>query len=250
VEDHLSFGPNKSSALAGKAILVTGASSGIGEAVAKAAAERGASVAISARTTSRLETLASEIEAMEYSVKILPTDLRDRAQIREMIEGTIDAFGGLDVLVNNAGVGHWKAISDADIDRWQDEIEVNLLASMYATRFAVEFMLKEQTGHIVFVSSLSGRFPGPEYPSYTASKAGLNAFADSIMFDLRRKGIKVTLIEPGAVDTAMQDENERGLDNLLCPFDVADAVVYALTRPDHVCISNIALLRSGNTEES
>lgn len=246
----MSFGPNKSSDLAGKAILVTGASSGIGEAVARAAAERGASVAISARTTSRLETLASEIEAMEYSVKILPTDLRDRAQIREMIEGTIDAFGGLDVLVNNAGVGHWKAISDADIDRWQDEIEVNLLASMYATRFAIEFMLKKQTGHIVFVSSLSGRFPGPEYPSYTASKAGLNAFADSIMLDLRRKGIKVTLIEPGAVDTAMQDENERGLDNFLYPFDVADAVVYALTRPDHVCISNIAMLRSGNTEES
>lgn len=240
---------NESSDLASKAILVTGASTGIGEAIALAAAERGAHVAIAARTTARLENLAGDIAPMAGSVKILPTDLRERAQIRTMIDETIHGFGRLDALVNNAGVGHWKAIADADIDRWEVEIEVNLLASMYATRFAIESMIEKKSGHIVFVSSLAGRFPGPEYPSYTASKAGLNAFADSIMFDLRGKGIKVTLIEPGAVDTAMQYEEERGLDKFLYPFDVADAVIYALTRPDHVCISNIALLRSGNSVE-
>lgn len=246
----MSLGTNAPSKLAGKTVLVTGASSGIGEAIARAAAERGAKVAISARTSSRLEDLASEIEKEAGGVKVLPADLRDRDQIREMIEGTVAEFGRLDVLVNNAGIGYWKAISDADIGRWQDEIEVNLLASMYATRFAVEFMLREQAGHIVFVSSLSGRFPGPEYPSYTTSKAGMNAFADSIMFDLKQQGIKVTLIEPGSVDTPMQDEDTRGKDRFLYPSDIADAVIYALTRPEHVLISNMALLRSGDTTGS
>lgn len=230
-------------------VLVTGASGGIGETVAIALAMEGASVAIAARRETELRRVARNIKAMGGSVTILPTDLRDRKQILSMIEDSVAELGGLDVLVNNAGVGHWEAIADAEIDKWRDEVEVNLLAPMYATRFAVDVMLKQLSGHVVVVSSLAGRFPGPGYPGYTASKSGLNAFTDSVLYDLSSKGIRVTLIEPGEVDTAMQSEEDRGSGKFLEPEDIADAIIFALTRPKHVCVSNIALVRSSMPEE-
>lgn len=105
-------------------------------------------------------------------------------------------------------------------------------------------MRRQGSGHIVFVSSLAGRFPGPGHPSCAAGKAGPNVFADPVMLDLRSKGIKVTLIERAEVDTPMQGDEDRGRDKFLHASDVADAIVFSLTRPARVCISDIALLRS------
>lgn len=224
-----------------KTALVTGASSGIGEATAKLLALAGVKVGLSARRPSELERVAAEIEAQGGTALVLPTDLRQRDQITSMVDKTEAAFGSLDILINNAGFGHWEPIASADPEAWQNEIELNLQGTMFATRCAVDVMLAQGSGHIINVSSLAGRNPGPGWPGYAASKWGLTGFTLSIQRDLPQKGIRVTLIEPGAVDTPMQDEEDRGLGKFLDPEDVAEAILYALKQPAHVCISSVQL---------
>jgi NADP-dependent 3-hydroxy acid dehydrogenase YdfG len=233
--------------LKGKIALVTGASSGIGEATARALANAGVLVGLAARRTSELKRIGKDIEATGGKVLILPSDLRDQTQIHAIIAETVNTLGGIDILVNNAGVGYWDAIADVEIDNWRNELEINLLGAMVTTRLAISVMLKQRSGHIVTVSSLAGRSPGPGWPGYSTSKAGLNSFTNSILYDqnLREHGIRVTLIEPGAVDTPMQADEERGTGKYLDPEDVADTIIYAVSRPKHVCVSNIALLSYG-----
>ena len=224
-----------------KTAIVTGASSGIGENIAKALAQSGVKVGLCARREGELERLSAEIKEQGGTAIVLPTDLRQRDQISAMVDKTIGAFGTLDILINNAGVGHWEPIANADIDAWQNEIELNLQGTMFATRFAVDVMLSKGSGHIISVSSLAGRYPGPGWPGYSASKWGLTGFMLSISRDLPQKGIRVTLIEPGAVDTPMQDEEDRGMGKFLNPEDISQSVLYALNQPPHVCISSIQL---------
>jgi hypothetical protein len=232
--------------LTGRIALVTGASSGIGKATAKALADAGVLVGLAARSTAKLEILAEDIEAGGGRAAVIPTDLRNEDQIASMVATTLQTFGSLDILVNNAGVFYWKSVADADADEWRRELEVNLLGLMNVTRIASNVMLKQGSGHIVNVSSLSGRYPGPGWPGYTASKFGVNGFTESILYDLRKNGIRVTLIEPGEVDTPMQSDEERESGRFLNPEDVADAIIYAISRPDHVIISDIQLLPNWN----
>ena len=230
--------------LTNRVAVVTGASSGIGRATAKALAVEGVRVGLAARTEAKLETLAAEIEAEGGEAIILPTDVRDRDQIAVMLATTQAAFGRLDILINSAGVGHWQAIADADAAEWQREIEVNLLGLMYATRIAVATMLEQGSGHIVNVSSLSGRYPGPGGPGYTTSKWGVSGFTESIRRDpdLRQRGIRVTLIETGRVNTPMQPDEDRESMRMLEPEDVAEAIIYALSRPEHVSVWSFQLV--------
>lgn len=225
--------------------LVTGASSGIGKAAAKALAEAGVLVGIAARSIEKLELLAADIKAMGGKAVVIPTDLRNEDQIAAMVTTTLETLGGLDILVNNAGVFYWKSVGEADPDEWRKEIEVNLLGLMNVTRIATKAMLKQGSRHIVNVSSLSGRHAGPGWPSYTASKFGVNGFTESILYDLRKKGIRVTLIEPGEVDTPMQSDEDRKTGGFLNPEDIADAIIYAVSRPKHVIISDIQILSTG-----
>lgn len=224
--------------------IVTGASSGIGRSTASALAAEGVRVVLAARSTAKLETLAAEIAADGGEAIILPTDVRDRDQIAAMIEKAHKTFGRLDILVNNAGVGYWKSIADADPDEWHREMEVNLLGLMNATHAALALMLEQGNGHIVNVSSMIGRYPGPGGPGYTTSKWGVSGFTESIRRDpdLRQHCIRVTLIEPGEVDTPMQPDEDRESMRMLDPEDVADAIVYAVSRPEHVCVCALQLV--------
>lgn len=228
--------------LADRVALVTGASSGIGRATALELAAAGARVGLAARTESALADLAATIEDTGGSAHVVPTDLRSEDQVVSMVESTHEAFGRLDILVNNAGVGYWDPIAEADRDAWRQELEVNLLGLMFATHVAVPILLEQGSGHVVNVSSLSGRYPGPEWPSYSASKFGVRGFTGSILRDLREDGLRVTMIEPGEVDTPMQEAELRGAEGILGPADVADAIVYAVTRPEHVCVNDIQLI--------
>jgi len=227
--------------LKGKTAIITGSSSGIGESTAKALALAGVKVSLSARRHSELARVSKEIENQGGTALILPTNLRQRDQISAMVDKTVETFGKLDILINNAGYGHWEPIASADIDAWKNEIELNLLGAMFATRFAVDVMLKQGSGHIINVSSLAGRFPGPGWPGYSASKWGLTGFSTSIANDLPQQGIRVTLIESGAVDTPMQDDEDRGVGKFLNPEDITQSILFALTQPPHVCISSIQL---------
>lgn len=231
-----------------RVVLVTGASSGIGRATAIALADEGARVAVAARSTGKLAALADEIETTGGEALVCTTDVTDGEQVGAAVDATRDAFGGLDVLVNSAGVGHWgrEGVADGDLEAWRTEIAVNLVGVMNATKCAATVMLEQGSGHLVNVSSLSGQFPTPDFPGYAASKWGLTGFTQSVLYDLRDAGIRVTLVEPGEVDTPMQPEEAREAGKFLAPEDVADAIRYAVTRPARVMVSEIEVRPTGH----
>lgn len=233
--------------LENRSAVVTGASTGIGRATARTLAEAGARVGLAARRSTELETLAGEIEASGGDSLVLPTDVRDREQVESMIATARDAFGGLDVVVNNAGVGHWEreGVVEGDLDEWRTEIEVNLLGVMYGTQFAAAVMREQGTGDIVNVGSVSDHRPSPRWPSYVASKYGVRGFTESAFRDLRADGIRVTEISPGVVATPIQPEEDLESKPMLEPEDVADAILYAVSRPEHVCVNDLTITRSG-----
>ena len=224
--------------------LVTGASSGIGWATARALAREGARVALAARRQDKLDELAAAIETDGGEALALAADVRDREQTVQMVERGHDAFGRLDILVNNAGVGYWErlGIVDGDLDEWQDQIEVNLLGLMAGTHAAARRMAERGGRAHREVSSMGGRFPYPQIPGYVTSKAAVNTFSESSRRDLAQHGVRVTLVEPGEVATPMQPEEDLATKQMLTPEDVADAIVYAVTRPAHVCVNDIALV--------
>jgi NADP-dependent 3-hydroxy acid dehydrogenase YdfG len=231
--------------LDGCVAVVTGASSGIGSATAVALARGGATVALLARRVDRLEAVAADVERAGGTAQLVPVDVRDSDLLTQAVDEVARRWGRLDILVNNAGVGYWERTVDANPEDWRHEVEVNLIAPMFATSAAVPHMLARGGGHIVNVSSLASRGPGPSWAGYAASKAGLNIFSESVQADLRGNGIKVTLIETGEVATEMQTDADIASLPMLLADDVAEAIVFALTRPAHVCIADVQMFVSG-----
>ena len=227
--------------LNGCVAVVTGASSGIGAATAIALARHGSNVALVARRADRLEEVARQVEDAGGTAHVIPLDVRDGTGLAGAIDATVERWGHLEILVNNAGYGYWERTIDADPEQWRQEVDVNLVAPMFATSAALAHMTAAGAGHIVNVSSLASRGPAPMGAGYAASKAALNVFSDSVLVDLNRQGIKVTLIETGEVATEMQSDEDIASMNMLDAQDVADAIVYALTRPSRVCISDIQM---------
>ena len=227
--------------LDGCVAVVTGASSGIGAATAVALARHGATVALLARRVDRLEAVAADVEQAGGVAQVLAVDVRDGERLTDAIEQVVRRWGRLDILVNNAGVGYWERTIDANPENWRHEVEVNLIGPMFATRAAVPHMLEGGKGHIVNVSSLASRGPGPSWAGYAASKAGLNSFSESVLSDLRGQGIKVTLIETGEVASEMQSDEEIASMSMLSAEDVAETILFALTRTANVCISDVQM---------
>ena len=227
--------------LDGRVAVVTGASSGIGAATAIALGRHGAIVGLIARRVDRLEAVARDVEGVGGTAHVVPADVRDTASLVSAIDDTAERWGRLDILVNNAGYGYWERTADADPEEWRREVDVNLVAPMFATSAALPRMIAAERGHIVNVSSLGSRGPAAYGAGYAATKAGLNIFSDSVLVDLNRQGIKVTLVETGEVATEMQSDEDIASMKMLQAEDVADAIFYALTRPAHVCIKDIQM---------
>jgi len=224
-----------------RSAIVTGASAGIGEATALALADEGVRVALAARREAELEAVAERIEADGGEVLVVSTDLTDDRQVLRTIGRTREAFGDLDILVNCAGVLYRERVVDADFEEWQREIGVNLLGLMNATRAVLGGMTERGSGHVVNVSSINARKVAPGASGYVASKAGVNGFSEALRQEVTGKGVRVTVVEPGLVDTAMQNEQTRAAMALLDPADVADAIVYAVSRPEHVSVNDIQI---------
>jgi NADP-dependent 3-hydroxy acid dehydrogenase YdfG len=221
--------------------IVTGASAGIGKATALALANEGAHVTLAARREAELETLAERIEATGGDAAVIPTDLRDKGQVASMVETTRDTFDGLDILVNSAGVVYREPVATVDPNKWRREIETTLLGLMTASQIAVTGMLEQGTGHIVNVSSLNARKAAPGASGYTASKFGVNGFSEALRQEVTTEGIRVTVIEPGAVATTMQPDEVHEAMQLLEPADVANAIVFAVSQPEYVSVNDIQL---------
>ena len=237
-----------STTLEGKVVLVTGASSGIGRATALALSKSGARVAVGARRTDRLKTLTEDA-----SGEILPLelDVTDRQSVNDAVAATVEHFGALDVLVNNAGVMLSSPILGADTTEWTRMVETNLLGSMYMVHAALPHLL-ETKGSVVQVSSTSGRAASATSSVYAATKFGINAFSEALRQEVTAQGVRVVVIEPGFVatelashitDPAIQAAAKSMAESMrtLQPEDIAAAVVYAVTQPEHVAVNEILI---------
>jgi NADP-dependent 3-hydroxy acid dehydrogenase YdfG len=239
--------------LDGKAALVTGASSGIGESTAEALAEAGASVALAARREDELEQLADRIESEGGEALVVPTDVTDEDEIQEMVDRTHEEFGSLDILVNNAGVMLLERVEDADIDNFRQMVEVNLLGLMNVTHTALPIMQQQGDGHIVNISSVAGRKAYAGSSGYNATKFGVNGFSEALREEVTGDDdIRVTLIEPGFVDTELaehipddeqQEQAKEALEAMdaLTPDDIARSIAYAVGQPSHVDVNEILI---------
>ncbi len=187
--------------LKGAVAVVTGASSGIGEAVAVGLAQRGAKVVLAARRKDRLDELADRIERAGGTALAIRCDVTDREQLASLPTVVKEAFGPCDVLVNNAGVPGGGTFANLSYQQIEDIVEVNVLGVMYGTRAFLPGMLKRHHGHIVNVASLAGRFATPGAAVYGASKHAVVAFSESLFYEVEDQGVLVTAVNPGFVKT-------------------------------------------------
>jgi len=239
--------------LDGTVALVTGASSGIGEATAVALAEAGAQVAVAARRRDRLESLADRIG--RDRVLVLETDVTDEAQARAMVDQTVARFGRIDTLVNNAGVMLLGPIVDAPVEEWRRMVELNLLGLLYCTHASLPHLLSaadsepRRVADVVNVSSVAGRVARSGSGVYNATKFGVVAFSESLRQEVTRRHVRVSIVEPGAVATELATHlRPEILEGMLTTFgpmemlqseDIAEAITFTVTRPRRMAVNEV-----------
>lgn len=234
---------------------ITGASSGIGEATALALARKGYAVALGARRTDRLEDLATRIREAGGTAEPIATDVGDAESARAFVETARERLGRLDVLVANAGVMLIGPIPGADLDDWRRMIDVNVYGVLYTTHAALPIWQEQGSGHVVIVSSVAGRVAGAYAGVYNLTKFGVGAFAEALRQETAGTGLRVTLVEPGAVETELLSHNNdavrqqaaKRLDGIkqLTADDIAATISFAVTAPAHVGINEILVRPDG-----
>jgi NADP-dependent 3-hydroxy acid dehydrogenase YdfG len=239
-------------ALDGKVALITGASSGIGEAAAIALAAAGATVAVAARRVERLQALVQKIETAGGRAIALPGDVCDEDVAARIVTDTVASLGRLDILVNSAGALQPGGVVDADFAQWRAALELNLLASLYTCHAAIAPMKAQGGGDIVNISSTAGRRAAASFGPYSASKFGLTAMTESLRQEVGGHGIRVCIIEPGATTTevaeSIADPKTRDAirahvckDGAMKPQDVAAAIVFVVSLPARANVSEILI---------
>ncbi|HZO59945.1 MAG TPA: SDR family NAD(P)-dependent oxidoreductase [Solirubrobacterales bacterium] len=243
--------------LSGRVAAITGASSGIGEATAVTLARAGAAVSLAARRSDRIDQLAERIESEGGRALAIETDVTDEEQANEFVRRTKDELGRLDVLVNNAGVMLLGPVIGADTSEWRRMIEVNLLGLLYCTHAALPIMGEQGSGHIVNVSSVAGRFANLGSAVYNLTKFGVNAFSEALRQEVVGANVKVTVIEPGMVETELLSHNthpmvleaaQRMREEVGTPLtseDIAEAILYAVGGPERVAVNEVLVRPAG-----
>jgi NADP-dependent 3-hydroxy acid dehydrogenase YdfG len=247
--------------LDGRRVLITGGSSGIGEATALAMAAEGAAIAVGARRKDRLDDLANRIEGDGGTAVAIEADITDEGQAKSLVEGAHEALGGLDCLVNNAGVMLLGPLQGADPDEWRTMIEVNCLGLLYCTHYALPLMRDGGGGDVVNVSSVAGRVAALGSGVYNMTKWGVVGYSEALRQEALHIGVRVTIIEPGYVETELQGHNTNpivveqmekmrnslGDDGVLRADDIANAIVYATSQPKHVSVNEILVRPTGQS---
>jgi clavulanate-9-aldehyde reducatase len=240
--------------LEGRVAAVTGASSGIGAATARALSRAGASVALAARRRDRLEALAEQLEGPS---SIHDVDITDEQQARSFIDDAHAEHGGLHLLVNNAGLMLLGPANDADTSEWRRMIDVNLWGLLVCTHAALPLIAQSGGGDIVNVSSVAGRRADAGAAVYNMTKFGVHAFSEALRQEALHVGVRVTVVAPGFVDTELQGHNtnpvvqqamartREQIGEILKPEDIAEAIIHAVTRPSHVCLNEVVVRPTG-----
>jgi NADP-dependent 3-hydroxy acid dehydrogenase YdfG len=241
--------------LTGKVVAITGASSGIGEATALACAQAGAAVALAARRGERIERLAAQIAGDGGRAVAVEADVGDEQQASALVARANEELGRLDVLVNNAGTMLLGPIAGAPTEEWRRMIDVNVYGVLYCTHAALPLMTAQGSGHIVNVSSVAGRFARQGSGVYNLTKFGVGAFSESLRQEGVALGVRVTLIEPGAVATELAGHNRpEVLEQIRKRFsdverlsaqDIAAAILYAIGQPPNVSVNEVLVRPSG-----
>ncbi|WLR52728.1 SDR family oxidoreductase [Bacillus tianshenii] len=231
--------------------IITGASSGIGKEIATKLAQQGANVVLAARRVERLEELKKEIEqTTSAKVLVVKTDVRDREDVENMYKQAKDEFGKIDIYVNNAGVMLLSFLEKDKVEEWDVMVDVNVKGVLYGIHAALPSMLKQDSGHIVNISSVAGHEVFPSSVVYSATKYAVRAISMGLEKELANTNIRVTNISPGAVDTELTHHitDQTVIDNfkdknqgrkILEPTDIAKAVAYAVTQPEYVNVNEI-----------
>ncbi len=230
-----------SSFLQKKRALITGASQGIGLAIAKALLENGADIAICGRNAGQLERAVSSLKKDADNRRVLShvADVSNSGQVAELFRFVDAELGGLDILINNAGVGLFRATGELTVEEWDKLIATNLSGAFYCSREAISRFERTRGGSIINISSLAGKNPFAGGAAYNASKFGLNGFSEAMMLDHRNDNVRVSYIMPGSVATHFGGEEPASSDWKIAPEDIAEIVLGILHMPKRTLISRI-----------
>ncbi|PAJ62916.1 oxidoreductase, partial [Staphylococcus aureus] len=221
--------------LTDKIAVVTGAGSGIGEAIATLLHEEGAKVVLAGRNKDKLQNVANQLA--QDSVKVVPTDVTNKEEVDELMKIAQQTFGGLDIVINSAGQMLSSKITDYQVDEWDSMIDVNIKGTLYTAQAALPTMLEQSSGHLINIASISGFEVTKSSTIYSATKAAVHTITQGLEKELAKTGVKVTSISPGMVDTAITAAYNPSDRKKLDPQDIAEAVLYALTQPKHVNVN-------------
>ena len=240
--------------LEGKIAFITGATSGIGEASAFALAEQGANLILTARRTSILEKLEEEIK-IKFGVKVfvIKLDVKNKQEVEWAVNSLPDDWKNIDILLNNAGLAKGLSkIYEDDIENWEEMIDTNLKGLLYVTRIIIPGMVERESGHVINIGSTAGHEAYPKGHVYCATKHAVNAITKSLRIDVVDKNIRVSTVDPGAVETNFSNvrffgdkDKAKSMYNGITPLvaeDVAEAVVFCATRPPHANIAEIIMM--------
>ena len=233
----------------GKVVVITGASSGLGEASARLLAAQGTSVVLGARRQDRIKSLADELTARGGKALAVTTDVTHRDQVKKLVDAAVQACGRIDVMINNAGLMPQSLLEHLKIDEWDRMIDVNIKGVLYGIAAALPYMQKQKAGHIINVSSVAGHKVGPGTAVYAATKYAVRAISEGLRQEVKPYNIRTTVISPGAVATELPDSvtdpaaaariNKFYSDFAIPADSFARAVVFAMSQPDDVDINEI-----------
>jgi len=234
----------------GKVVIITGASSGIGEAVAKHLASLGAAVSLGARRKDKLDQLVKTIEAAGGKAAAFETDVTKREQVEALVKNTVDQFGKIDVIFNNAGLMPLSKLENQHFDEWEQMIDTNLKGTLYGISSVLPYFKKQQSGHIINVSSVAGHKVHPGGAVYSATKFAVRALSEGLRQEVKDYNLRTTIISPGAIKTELPDhitdeQAKAGMKDLsdiaISPDAIAHAVAYAIRQPEDFDVNEILI---------
>jgi len=233
----------------GKVVVITGASSGLGEATARLLSGEGATVVLGARRVERLKSLADELTAKGGQALAVPTDVTHCDQVKRLVDAAVQKFGRIDVMINNAGLMPHSPLERLKVDDWDRTIDVNIKGVLYGIAAALPYMKHQKAGHIINVSSVAGHKVTPNGAVYCATKHAVRALSEGLRTEVKPYNIRTTIISPGAVATELPDSvtepdiaerMHKFYKDVAIPADsFARAVAFAMSQPDDVDVNEI-----------